>query len=211
MEAALHAVWRQGGRWAALEVERDNEGAQALYRSLGFDEMETLAHWEVRDARRLLDSRPDLQWPVRLRRPDEWRAEQDLILERSRRGGITWTRPIERHDVLDSPWQAFNGLLEGLRRDHWVLDDPDQPGRLLGSLWVQGSAWRDWRLSLFLDPALTDPNGRLALLCHALSTLDPPPRTLRLETVADDPPLDATLQAAGFRVTRTLVQMWRAL
>mgnify|MGYP005853678367 CR=1 FL=1 len=150
-------------------------------------------------------------WPVRRREPDEWPAEQDLILKRARRGGLAWTRPIERRDLLDSPWRAFNNALDGRQLQRWALDDPAQAGRLLGSLWVEWNGWRRCRLSLFLDPALSDPDGRQALLLHALSALDLPHYRLRVETTANDPPVEAILQAGGFHVTRELVQMWRDL
>lgn len=207
MEATLNLAHSMGGRWVALQVEDDNEGAIALYDGLGFKRYETLAQWESFGFTGLSPS-SELQWEVRVRKPDEVAAETNLILGRARRGGMMWTRPIDRADLLDDPFAALADWLEGdTRKQRWVLPDPNWLGSLLGSLWVEHTGQREAQLSLFLDPSLTDPAGRCALLGHVLCRPELRGRALRLETTADDALVDGFLQAAGFRQVRRLIQM----
>jgi ribosomal protein S18 acetylase RimI-like enzyme len=207
MQASLDMAREMGGRWVALQVEAGNEAALALYDALGFKRYETLAQWECSGLYNL--SLPsDGQWLVRRRRPDEVAAETRLIFNGARQGGMIWTRPIDRVDLLDSPFTALADWVEGqARKERWVLPDPFWSGRLLGSMWVERLSWRRAQLTLFLEPTLTDPAGRCALLQHVLSASALEGWVIRLETVADDAPIEELLQAAGFRQVRRLVQM----
>lgn len=203
MQAALDLAFRLQGQWVVLQVEADNEPALALYNSLGFERFETLAQWQ---AAPLLPERippPDLHTrAVRRRRAAEAAAEMDLIYQRARRGGITWTRPIERGDIGGDP---LHGLFSS--REHWVLPARSQTGSLSGVLWIEPAGWWDYRLTLFLDPALQDAASRCSLLVHALNRPELAARGLRVETAEDDPPVSDLLLAAGFRKTRSLAQM----
>lgn len=199
MRAALDMAFRRG-KWVALQVEADNKAATALYESLGFERFETLAQWHT--SRLQADHLPELDeraCAARTRLADEAAAESDLIYNHARLGGMAWTRPIEPSDIA-------GGLL-GAAKERWVLPAFGQPGRFSGVLWVESVGWWQSRLTLFLDPTLRDPTARRALLVRALRQPTLQGRTLRLEAVADDPPVDDLLRSVGFRHERSLIQM----
>ena len=210
MEAAIAKAQRERGRWIALEVEASNTAAINLYHELGFETMETLAQWDVFNyvnGQAAGDNNPF--WPdgIHMRAPSETQAEADLIYRRARRGAMAWTHPIERHDVWDSLFDGFNAFFKAMPKEHWVLEDHKNPARLIGSVWVENSGWRTSRVSQFLDPALDDSNERLSLLKTVLGRTSFDGWSIKLETLADDLPIDEYLTAQGFRLLRKLTQM----
>jgi ribosomal protein S18 acetylase RimI-like enzyme len=203
MQAGLELTRQHRAGWVVLQVEEDNQPAIKLYANLGFERFETLAQWESR-SRLIFPPAPDEDWPVRRYLTGDSQAEISLITTRARQGGITWGRPIGRSDLEPRP---FSLLAEGYYRERWVLPDPTQVARLLGSLWVEIPSWQRARVSLFIDPALASDEGRQALLLHFLHQSNFQSRVVRLETTADDPSVDSALHEAGFRLKRKLVQM----
>lgn len=209
IEAGLRLVRRKGGRWAALQVEAENDGAIELYESMAFERFGTLEHWETTRIVTPLPAGEMPGWVIRLRRAGETAAESSFIFDRARPGGMAWTRMIERRDV--GGLQALGGLLNTGSAEHWVLAPAYAPRQLAGVLWVQRTAFDKPRLTLFLDPALEDRAARQALLRHALNLPDLRGRLVRVETLAGDPAVEDLLHQSGFRRVRSLVQMRKML
>lgn len=209
VDSVIDLVRQRRGRWIALEVEAANEGAQALYRSVGYQAFETLTQWETISFASPAEPIPNHLWRegIHLRMPGETSAEAELIFRRARRGAMAWTHPIERHDLWDSLFDGLDSLFRAAPKEHWLMDDPHSPNRLIGSLWVETSGWRQARLSLFLDPVIADPEARQSLLQQVLDRAGWDGWSLRIETVADDQGIDDLLIGKGFRRTRSLTQM----
>ncbi|MEM4724980.1 MAG: GNAT family N-acetyltransferase [Candidatus Hadarchaeum sp.] len=199
MDAALQLARRQRSRWIALQVEAENLPALSLYDRLGFERFETVAQWQ---GSIYPSAWVDATWPIRRRQPADLRAEVALIFERARCGAMIWGRPIERDDLAQNLW----GLLMDTQ-GRWVLPDLAGTDRLYGSLWVEAIGWQHARIELFIDPALTSPEGRQALLLHALNMPSLQGRAVNLETTAADDPVEQILKQAGFSRKRVLVQM----
>jgi ribosomal protein S18 acetylase RimI-like enzyme len=208
MDRTLDLARQKGGRWVALQVEADNEPALALYDRLAFTRYETLHHWRAFRVKGDVPANP-APLAVRPRRPGESAAEADLVFNRTRRGGMAWTRTIAASDV--SSGGLLSQIVDTSYREHWVLPAPDRSGRLAGTLWVQASGLSQPRLTLFLDPDLHDPNARLALLRHAFTLSALRGRALWVETTGDDPVVADFLETSGFRRIRSLVQMRKPL
>jgi ribosomal protein S18 acetylase RimI-like enzyme len=209
MHAGLKLVRQHHARWVALQVEEDNQPALDLYNNLDFERFETLAQWESRHRSNFLPE-PDEEWPVRRYQARDAQAEINLITRQVRQGGIVWGRPVDRSDLQPRPLSFFT---EGYYRERWVmpvpalLPDSTHAARLLGSLWIEVPSWNRVRVSLFIDPALEQVEGRLALLLHFLHQSNYRSRVVRLETTAHDPPVESVLLEAGFRLKRKLVLM----
>jgi GNAT superfamily N-acetyltransferase len=206
MEATLDLVERKTGNWVALQVEADNTPAIDLYRSMGFRELETLTQWETTRIK-YLPSSPSTAWIIRERMPRDAEAIRELIFERARVGGMAWTRTIEQHDIID-PLAGLPGMS---LKEQWVLPALHRHDTLMGLVWVEQPGWRQVRITQFLDPELEDALARRALLQSVLSRSSVQGRTIRVETTADDSPVDSLLADAGFRPARHLTQMRKLL
>jgi ribosomal protein S18 acetylase RimI-like enzyme len=199
IEHSLHA------QWVALEVDADNTGAVRLYEELGFQPFETLNHWELTyGLRSNAVERASGLWSVRQRELSDAANEIDLIFGRARVGGMAWTQTLTHHDVKGS---LFSQLVSYTGATRYVLPNPARPDELLGAVWIETSGWRHTRVSLFIDPALTDVSGRQALIRYALNDPELDGRLIRVETLADDQPVEDLLINAGFRKARSLTQM----
>lgn len=205
MRASMNLIRRARGRWAGLQVEENNIPAVSLYKSTGFETFETLSQWELdREIYGLPVLDTSAVWAPHRWWPQDAPAELDLIFNRARRGAMAWTQPIQERKVRHTP---LSNLVEASSRERWVLPDPARPDRLVASMWINQTGWRRSQLTYYLDPALHDPHARQLLLRHVLGLPAVKGRSLRLETLAHDEPVDSMLRSLGFRQTRVLTQM----
>lgn len=203
MEAALDEIASQGGRWAGLEVEADNQAARRLYGGEGFRELGRVLHmlrpaglpWDggaphhpalrrgrSRDSSSLVDL---LQAVV----PELLRPLLELRLQDYQ---LNWERALDR-------------FLEGRREMWWVIEDN---GMICAAVRVLRERGRyPDRLEVLVLP---EHAGRFenVLLQQAVASLQGAPKKaveILLPGVTDS--LVTELQAAGFEELRVLVQM----
>jgi len=207
MDAALAEIRRRHVQWVSLQVEVDNNAARNLYLSMGFEEFETLAQWQMSGLRVMPELKTAEAYGIRPRARKDYAREADLIFRRARRGGMAWTRTLSSNDLRTlAALHQISGALEG-RVEYWVQPELTQPDRLIAAAWLEHAGWRRTRITLFTDPHLELADYRLAMLRTLLSRPVMAQRIIRLETTAGDPAQDALLHEAGFYLTRQLVQM----
>lgn len=210
--ATLENIRRRGGRWCALQVERDNGAARALYESLGFRDRGLLLRWEAAIIGRerwkeLYNSQP------RARHPRDAAQEVAIVLQ-SRPAMIIWSRVLALGELRGDWLWGLGKALGGLGSERWVIDDPDHSdAALLGAAWIEGLELRRHRVSLFYDFPLRHPEERRALAAFALhrATANRIGGRLEVEHAGEDPAIEELLYQEGFRLHRELVQMWHPL
>jgi len=232
LQAAVDLAKRHDGAWIALQVREDNRAAHALYKSLGFQNVERVArrrHAPVAP----FDKPP---WPspaLRLRaRASEGKREQvragslpDAVQAGLRPAGWTEGNALYRlartmmpHDVLwadllrrslyqTGPWNQFIDRLHRRCRQWWVQD---MPGRTLeAAVGIEIESRNPWhRLRLLISPqaqsqALASNMMRFAL--HQLAYAAPLP--VEIEHLVSDSATQSALTEAGFEPLYTLIHM----
>jgi ribosomal protein S18 acetylase RimI-like enzyme len=211
INAALENIRARGGSWCALQVERDNEPARALYESLDFLDKGLLRRWEAGAIRGALPHMPRALLP-RPRRPNE-AAQETAIVMRARPAMIVWSRVLRPGEVRGDWLWSLGNALGGSAHERWVIDDPDRPGEaLLGSAWIGGLEFRERHVALFYDFPLRHTEARRALAIFALRrALTSRSRQVAVEHAGEDPAVEEILRHTGFQLQRELVQMWHPL
>lgn len=176
-----------------LQVQRHNEAALSLYRSMGYEHLATRTTW--RRSRGIPNSRSAQGEPVRLRRASEWK-QQWALAEQIAPEGIIWPYPLEPGYFRPA------GIGQLFGRDAKLHLVRQEAGRLVGSLTVQGTAVQ--RFVLLVEPEF---QGRLeeGLLSQALDRVRARQRSILLD-YPSDVAVD-TLRELGFREERALIWM----
>jgi GNAT superfamily N-acetyltransferase len=212
MEAALEEVSAQGGHWAGLEVQSDNEVARRLYESLGFVEAGRVLHmlrsvglfWPGGQAR---TGEQSLRFTFRRGRGRDGEALFELacaVVSEPQRA-LLEMRPKDYR----LSWQRTLDLwFEGRGEAWWAIEEE---GELCGAVRVlRERGRRPDRLEVLVSPRY---EGRFeGILVHrALAGLHRVSRRM-IEVFMPRPsePLIAALESAGFQRLRMLVQMRRS-
>ena len=197
--ACLELASQRGASELVLQVRHDNQGAQALYRHLGFEVLTTRTTWRRGGG----GTGPKAANRIRPRRRSEWR-DQWRLAHRLYPEGIQWPYP------LSSVWfrpSRGPGWLRPLGPRHWVLPGADDAlAASVTARYRQESM--AWRLAL-LVPADLKGQAERPLLAQALAELQG--LGLRLELSYPPGPADNDLTDLGFRAQRTLTWMGLSL
>lgn len=208
MGAALENIRKRGGNWCALQVEKDNDGARALYESLGFHNRGLLLRWEA-DLIASELPQPSHDWLPRARRVSE-AAQEAILVAAARPAMIVWSRVLAPGEVRGDWLWSLGRAFGGSPVERWVIDNPARPGALIGSAWIEGLEFRARQISLFYDVPLHHEEARRALAIFALRrVLTWHGGHVAIEHAGEDPAIEELLKRAGFRLQRELVQMWR--
>ncbi len=204
-QAALEWVERRGG-FATLQVDADNDGARALYESLGFSAQRTFTRWRHASTLRSPDSASDAP-PIRRLRRHEAGALYDLAasVRPNEQGGMGWLRPTQPDKFRPARIPELRLLLSGQRTNFWVV--PGQDGAVDGALCLES---RIGGLITVFD-LLVHPSRQSQLelplvnflLFDLIGRRDP----VVTEHPDDDETARALFQHHHFRAERTLVHM----
>lgn len=203
MEAALDEIVSQGGRWAGLEVEVDNQVARRLYEGEGFQELGRVLHM-LRPAGLPWNGMSPHHPSLRHGRGRDSSALIDLL-----RAVVPENlRPLLELRLRDYQpnWErALDQFLEGRREMWWVVEDS---GAICAAARVLRERGRyPHRLEVLVSPEHT---GRFesVLLQQAVASLrGAPKKAVEILLPNATESLVAELQAAGFKELRVLVQM----
>jgi GNAT superfamily N-acetyltransferase len=212
METVLDTVESHGAQVVMLQVRHDNEGAQRLYRSLGFHVVGSITSWEASYAQvRLLPlelsgRRPDQvgHFYIRPLRNNEGRAAWELD-RRSLPLDLNWPDPLEPDAYRLDLWRRIDQFFGGRRQESWVAVTPGD--ELAGVATILSEWGRAHTLSLRVPEPWRGTAERplLAKLLRRLQYL--PRRHVRLEHQAGDTYVTDLLCEANFSARRTLTVM----
>lgn len=183
-----------------LQVRDDDEGAQELYRSVGFVERLKRTSWRIRpvDVRTPREVGPE-KIVVRKRRESDW-ANQSTWLMTGYPSSMRWNLPVNFHQFETGPIQEVKNFLDGINLRHWAMEKDGECQGLLS--WQKTSTYAN-NLWLALAP---QADGKLltAALPEIMSNFK------RRHTLSLDLAYGAyadELTGLGFKVFRTLVWM----
>ncbi len=211
MEATLAHAAQRGGRWAILQVRKDNVPARELYGGLGFTDVCLDGLWRLPWPRRPR-SEPDGDGSLVTLSALNWRARFELA-KAAQTPLARWNESVQLEEYQMGPWrlveEAF-GSWSGLRTIHrwgkW------QGSRLLGAVEsVASTGSSSHILRLAVHP---EARGTLEehLIARGLNDLvESPARSVVIRHNGDHAEGVAALEAAGFRPERVLLTMRRRL
>lgn len=202
-ETALEHIRKRGAQAAWLHVRADNQPANHLYRSLGFEERARRSTWETdwgstrKAAREGNEAIADVE--LGPRRSQHW-PEQLIWMRRSYPPEVTWHLPLDIHALRPGLRGILYRLFTGAQVKQFAAT---RQGRLLGVLvWQPLSRYTD-NLWLAAPPRHEDAAIR-ALLPHVRQEIGGT-RGFSLDYPADHG-VEA-LESAGFKLHQTLVWM----
>jgi ribosomal protein S18 acetylase RimI-like enzyme len=206
MQAALAWVDQRKG-FATLQVDIENDGARALYESLGFSTQRAFTRW--RRASTLRPALPPDPPLIRRMRRDEAGSLYALAasVRPNEQGGMGWLRPTRPDKFRPARIPELHLLLSGQRTDFWVA--PGQGGAIDGALCIDS---RIGGLVTLFD-LLVHPSRQgqleMPLLDFMLFDLIGRREPLVTEHPDDDDRARALFEHYYFRAERTLVHMLR--
>ncbi|RMG80705.1 MAG: GNAT family N-acetyltransferase [Chloroflexi bacterium] len=206
MQASMNLIQQSRVRYAVLQVDEDNIGAQRLYESLGFITEREWITWR----RNTLSNRPEHppKWEdvhITRRRRSEWRSEMRLAqqVRPIERGGLGWLQPLHP-DFFRLPWnRVLTNLLNFRSTERLVIHHPET-GEIAASLWIHTAFASRLRLQLMTLPeyqGLFDD----ALIHTAIRRYGH--RAMVIEHPADEAATIDVLRSYSFRRSRSLINM----
>jgi ribosomal protein S18 acetylase RimI-like enzyme len=214
MNASLEMLQLRGGKIAILQVDADNDRAQALYSRLGFRPERNWTTW-----RRTAGTRSPLPVDLRGQESDnvtisnrqagEWRTEYALArsVRPAERGGIGWLRPLHPSLFRRGFTRWINDLLNLKSIERLVVRQPETR-QLLASLWIERGLGSTTQLTLLNPPDLSQVYLE-ALLSSAIRRFEH--RAISIEHPEDDTVVLNLLQRYRFHRQRSIMHMrWDA-
>ena len=121
-QRAVSYLRRRNSGEVWLQVREDNQGAQALYRSVGFTDRVIRTTWRIRPCETHTDAiNHSRDQNLRCRKASDWLKQKDR-LERAYPNTIRWNYPLDFNHLSPGIFQYAANLVEGIRLRHWTYD-----------------------------------------------------------------------------------------
>jgi ribosomal protein S18 acetylase RimI-like enzyme len=206
MDTVMDMVQARQGKEIRLQVEKDNDPAQALYRSLDFVDIGSMTTWRatVSGLREVasIDTEPNPR--IRELHRTEWQAAYELDLT-ALKPDLNWPESLPQDTYRGGVWRWLDRVINGRRLETWVV--ASGRNRLFGLAGIWSEWGRPHRVSLRVHP---DWRGKLErpLLAKVVRRLRHlPRRNIRLDHPDEDDLMNQMLPEASFRSRRTLTHM----
>ena len=208
MEEAQKEAIRRGAREIRLQVERENDAARDLYRSLGYVDLGSTTTWRLsRSYRTTLlgkTTRPGEAVVIHDLPGERWREAYQLDLL-AMGADLHWPDPLPKDYYKVGLIRSLANFLSARQQKSWaVLNDR---GQLRGLASCYSEWGRAHQLAVRVHPDVRgdlEADLVLRLTDHLRSASR---RQAVIVHEADDLAMNEILPAAGFRPERTLAQM----
>ncbi len=195
--AAVARAAHEGAQRVVLQVDADNSDAIMFYEQLGFETLTVRTTW------RRSQSRPPeaMTMPAGIElRPtlrSEW-SQEKALLQQFRPQGLTWTAPLQLHQLRPSLGRSVDYFFNGRREERWLAF---RSGEAVGWLYVLWSAGTADQIRWIVTPQWSGTVEQV-LLAHGLRRLGHRHCDVWVEHPAGESA--ALLQQHSFKLTRTL-------
>jgi predicted N-acetyltransferase YhbS len=210
MYESLSYIEQKNGQIVLLQVERNNQGAINLYRSLGFFALGTMNLWYSSPAQLKLKSlTPATEPPLRRLGRNDWKNAFELDRQVVN-PELNWPVPPSPNLFKTGIWRRILDFLNGQKFEGWLVEkkaDSIEKHQLFGMVTLFSSWGRPTQLRLRVDPGW---QGELehALLFQALKKVKRQGiGSLSVSHPANDTHVNDLLSSAGFRLRRELTIM----
>ncbi len=158
-QSAIDYVHSLGTAQIWLHVRADNEGAQELYRSLGFSNQFTRTTWMWNPGQGPISNTAPQDVQVGMRRRSDWEP-QSAWLDRVYPPAMTWNLPLDKIHLKPGFWRELRQLFTGMEVMQLAAR---QGGRLIGVVSCESTRLCADSVWLAVDPAHEDAAVRALL------------------------------------------------
>lgn len=207
MAEAMNLAKVEGQTAVLLQVDKSNDGAQALYQQMNFQTIGHIANWQIEGAalRRspllLREKSPDY---VRRLHPNEWEAA--YALDRAHLPAeMDWPEPVPRDLYKNGLAQRFFYFLNGRSFESWAV--AAKSGELVGVASIWGEWGQPYRVRIRVLPTWAGKAERPLLLKTMERLRQLTSNRIYIDHPDDNPVMNDLLRTAQFRPRRTLTHM----
>ena len=207
MLAAMNLAKAEGQTAVLLQVDKSNEGAQALYQHMKFETIGHMATWQVdgsslrRSPLALQDKSPSY---VRRLHPREW--QDAFALDRTHLPAeMDWPEPMPSDLYKTGLGQRFISFINGRSFESWAV--AAKSGELVGVTSIWGEWGHPYRARIRVLPSWAGKAERPLLLKTIERLRQLTSNRIYLDHPDDNPAMNELLRSARFRPRRTLTHM----
>lgn len=205
MEASINMIRERRGKYAILQVDYDNVGAQRLYERLGFVYERAFTTWR-RSSFVKMPAPRDYSYHITRLRHGEWQSEYELAqwARPNDRGGLGWLMPLHNKYFQIPLWKRVIDFFSLNNTEKLIIRD--DTSNILASLWIEHTmSTINTRIRLMTSPDIISDSYADALLNNVLRRFNR--SSLLIEHPRDDELTNQLLYDYQFRAKREVWHM----